>query len=69
LTLSKGFRASGLLSTGDVARELGVHRSTVWIWIRDGLLKSKRVGTTVGVRRADLDAFKNMYRVNGEKTV
>lgn len=67
MTLSKKFQASGLLSTGDVARELNVHRSTVWLWIKSDLLKSSRVGDFVGVKRSDLAKFLAMYHVNGDK--
>jgi len=67
MTLSKKFRASGLLSTGDVARELNVHRSTVWLWIKSDLLKSSKVGEFIGVKRADLARFQSMYHVNGDK--
>lgn len=67
MTLSKKFRASGLLSTGDVARELSVHRSTVWLWIKSGLLKSSKVGEFIGVKRTDLTKFQSMYHVNGNK--
>lgn len=67
MTLSKKFQASGLLSTGDVARELHVHRSTVWLWIKQEVLKSKKDGGFIGIRRADLDKFKAVYRVNGKK--
>lgn len=67
MTLSKKFQASGLLSTGDVARELHVHRSTVWLWMKSGLLKSSKVGDFVGVRRSDLTRFQAMYHVNGDK--
>ena len=67
MTLSKKFRASGLLSTGDVARELHVHRSTVWLWIRSGLLKSTRAANFIGVKKSDLDKFRAVYHVNGSK--
>jgi excisionase family DNA binding protein len=67
MTLSNKFRASGLLSTGDVARELRVHRSTVWLWIKSKLLKSTRVGEFIGVKRSDLDKFRSVYHVNGKK--
>lgn len=67
MTLSKKFKASGLLSTGDVARELDVHRSTVWLWIKSKLLKSTRMGEFIGVKRTDLDKFRAVYHVNGSK--
>lgn len=67
MTLSKKFQASGLLSTGDVARELHVHRSTVWLWIKSKLLKSTRVGEFIGVKRSDLDKFRAVYQVGSKK--
>lgn len=67
MTLSKKFKASGLLSTGDVARELDVHRSTVWLWIKSGLLKSKKDGAFIGVKPAELAKFKAIYHVNGKE--
>lgn len=67
MTLSKKFQASGLKSTGDVARELDVHRSTVWLWIRSGLLKSSKCGEFIGVKPADLAKFRAVYHVNGSK--
>lgn len=67
MTLSKKFKASGLLSTGDVARECGVHRSTVWLWIKSGVLKSSKVGDFIGVKKSDLAKFRSVYHVNGEK--
>lgn len=67
MTLSKKFQASGLLSTGDVARELHVHRSTVWLWIKSKLLKSTRMGEFIGVKRSDLDKFRAVYRVGSKK--
>lgn len=67
MTLSKKFQASGLLSTGDVARELDVHRSTVWLWIKSGVLKSSKVGDFIGVKKSDLAKFQSVYHVNGAK--
>jgi hypothetical protein len=67
LTLSKKFQASGLLSTGDVARELNVHRSTVWLWIKQGSLKKSTSDGQTGVHPRDLAKFRAVYHVNGEK--
>ena len=50
-----------------MARELNVHRSTVWLWIKSDLLKSSKVGEFIGVKRADLAKFQSMYHVNGDK--
>lgn len=67
MTLSKKFQASGLLSTGAVAKQLNVHRSTVWLWIKSGLLKSTKVGEFIGVKPKDLVKFQAVYHVNKEK--
>lgn len=34
-----------------------MHRSTVWLWIRDGVLPSERVGVYYGVDPAELAKF------------
>lgn len=67
MTLSKKFQASGLLSTGDVARELHVHRSTVWLWIKNEVLKSTTEDGFVGIKPKDLARFRAIYHVNGKK--
>lgn len=63
MTLSKKFRGSGLLSTAEVAKELGKHRSTVWLWIRSKMLKSTRIDGFVGIKRSDLVKFQSVYSV------
>lgn len=62
MTLSKSFQGSGLLATADVARRMGVHRSTVWHWIKTGALKSERHGAFLGVRQSELDRFSSIYQ-------
>lgn len=52
-----------VLSTADVARVLQVHRGTVWLWIRNGMLKSVRHGTFHGVKPAALERFRSQYTV------
>ena len=49
----------GILTTGEVARCLGVHRNTVRRWTVTGILKSYRVGPRRDRRfqREDIDAF------------
>ena len=64
MTLSRDFKGTGLLSTGQVAEEMGVHRSTVWLWIRAGTLPSKKVGSFIGVTRRDLAKFMTIYHVD-----
>jgi hypothetical protein len=55
------------LSTGDVARELSVDRTTVWLWVKSGVLKSSKFGAFIGVKRSDLAKFRSVYHVNGDK--
>jgi len=43
---------------------MGVHRSTVWLWIRAGTLPSKKVGSFIGVTRRDLAKFMTIYHVD-----
>jgi len=62
MTLSKSFRGSGLVSTTEVARQMGVHRSTVWHWIHTGALKAERSGGFLGIKPAELDKFRSIYR-------
>lgn len=58
MTTPSTFKRRGLLSTGDIARRKNVHRTTVWHWIRSGLLKSTRVTPRFrGVSEEDLAAF------------
>lgn len=54
---------AALLSPTDVADELGVHRSTVHNWIRDGMLASEMHGAFHAVSRAEIDRFKKLYVV------
>lgn len=62
MTTPSTFKKQGLLSTGDVADRLGVHRTTVWHWIRSGLLRSTRVTPRFrGVSEADLKAFQSNF--------
>lgn len=46
-----------VLTLEEVAEYLRVHLTTVRRWCRDGQLPALRVGRTVRVRRADLDAW------------
>ncbi len=42
-----------ILKCGDVARQIGVHRTTVWRWAQSGLLESIRMPENhVGVRKS-----------------
>jgi excisionase family DNA binding protein len=62
MTAPGAIKERGLLSTGQVAEKLNVHRSTVWQWISTGALPAKRVGIRyMGVDPADLAAFEKKY--------
>jgi excisionase family DNA binding protein len=62
MTLSKSFQVSGLIATAEVARQMGVHRSTVWHWIRTGALKAERSGGFLGIKRGELEKFRSIYQ-------
>lgn len=66
MSVPKALSEAGLLSTAEIAAQLNVHRSTVWIWIKQGLLKSQRVGPSknwIGVSQKQLDDFTAMYPI------
>jgi excisionase family DNA binding protein len=45
-----------ILSCGEVGRQIGVHRTTVWRWAQTGLLESIRMpGNQVGVRKSKVN--------------
>lgn len=54
---------STLLSTSQVADELGVHRSTVHGWVKSGMLPSTRHGAFHGIKRKDLKRFLTIYNI------
>jgi excisionase family DNA binding protein len=53
---------AGLLSTGQVAQALGVHRSTVWHWIQTGVLRHTKHGSHYGIKPADVDRILDIYK-------
>jgi len=63
MTIPKSISDGELLSTSDVADKLGVHRSTVWLWIKRGMLSSERHGTFHGVQPKALARFRSLYRI------
>jgi excisionase family DNA binding protein len=50
-------RAARLLRIDDVADRLAVSRSMAWKLVTYGQIRSVRIGRSVRVRPADLDAF------------
>lgn len=77
MSVPKEFKEQRLLTIGEVAEAMGVHRGTVWKWIRDSCLKAT-VPTRAdpenperqipisnkyrGVRQEDLAKWKSVYR-------
>ena len=61
VTAPKKLADLGLLTTRQVAKKHKVHRSTVWNWIKSGILRSQRVGQFRAVSAADLAKFRTMY--------
>lgn len=63
MTVPKTFVDQKLLSTGEVAKIMGVHRGTVWHWIRVGLLKAEKVTDRYsGISKKSLALFKKAYQ-------
>ena len=47
-----------ILSCGDVGRQLGKHRTTIWRWVTTGLLEAVRMPGNpgqVGVRKSEVN--------------
>lgn len=64
MTLPREFTG---LTTGQVAERLGLHRSTVWGWIRSGALPSKKIRGYESVSEADLEKFLSFYHLTPPK--
>lgn len=67
MSVPKALSDAGLLSTAEIAKQLSVHRSTVWLWINSGLLPHERVGPSgnwIGVHPKKLAEFTKMYPVH-----
>ena len=47
-----------LLTTGDAAIELGVHRSRIYALINSGRLVASRLGDILVIKASDLDAVR-----------
>lgn len=63
MTIAKAIGEAGLLSTSEVAKRLNVDRTTVWLWINQGILKAKRKGVFYGVSPETIKAFKEIYNI------
>lgn len=45
-----------ILKCGEVARQIGVHRTTVWLWAKTGILEAIRMPNNhVGVRQSTVN--------------
>jgi predicted site-specific integrase-resolvase len=45
-----------ILKCGEVGRQLGIHRSTIWLWAKTGLLEAIRMPNGhVGVRQSQVN--------------
>jgi len=62
MSLPKSIAESDLMSTSDVARAMKVHRSTVWGWLKSGMLKGTRKGSFWCVRPKELERFRKVYQ-------
>lgn len=67
MVVPKSFEEEGLLTPSALAKELGVHRSTVHNWLRSGLLKSKRRGSFHTITRAEVARFSSTYVIEPQK--
>jgi excisionase family DNA binding protein len=69
MTIPLTMAQRGLLSTSQVADELGVHRSTIWALVRSGALRSKKLGRKrnfYAVSRDDMVRFAKLWLRRGE---
>lgn len=69
MTLSKRVHASGKMSTVDVAKAMGVQRSTVWLWIKNGALKAEKIGHFIAIDPKDLASFRAGYHTSSSPAV
>ncbi len=45
-----------ILKCGAVGRQLGIHRTTIWLWVKSGLLEGIRMPNGhVGVRHSEVN--------------
>jgi len=63
MSVPKALTDANLLSTGQIAKRLSVHRSTVWHWVNTGLLPSTKVGSHYGVKPADVRRLLKKYNL------
>lgn len=67
MTVPKAIAAAGLLSTSQVAKQLGVHRSTVWGWIKQDMIASEKRGSFHGIKPSELKKFLSWYDIKSAK--
>ncbi len=59
-----------ILKCGEVARQIGVHRTTVWLWARTGILEAIRMPNNhVGVRQSTVNEVLRVSARFSEKQV
>jgi len=63
VSVPKELAERNLLSTGQVAKQLSVHRSTVHHWIQTGMLKHHKVKSHYGVRPKDVVKLLSIYNL------
>lgn len=83
MSVPKEFREQKLLTIAEVASLMGVHRATVWKWIKGDCLRAtvptrpdpadpeRQVPVSTkyrGVRPEDLARWKSVYRTSGVST-
>ncbi len=68
-TPAAGYRRPGMLKAEEVAEMLGVSKRTVYLWVRDGIMPSVRIGKTVRFNRSDIVEWQkaNRHLVSGDK--
>jgi len=55
----------GYVTANQLAKQCGVHRTTISLAIRHGKLRSMRVGNVCLIAREDADEFSKQYAISG----
>ena len=56
-----------LMTIPQVGKEVQVHRSTIYGWIKSGVLPAVRLGRSIRIRRTDLEAVIHSNRTFSRK--